>query len=140
VDLRPFRAQGDAGVVCLDPFGQHAAGGEYKGKWIANAASVKFQRLQRDGKIGNYDSRLMMIVQQRSREALAPVRRLAGRMFRDGLAALFGFVVVTGASWTVVVKMLKSPSGPGSFRPLPPLDHSTVHSRETLELPFPDRR
>ncbi len=140
VDLKPFRQQGDTGVICHDPFGEHPAGGEYRGKWIANAASVKFERLQRNGQISDYDAKLMMIVQQRTRKALAPVKRLSVRMFREGLAAVFGFLVVTAASWTVVVNMLKSSTAPGLYRALPPMDNSTVHSRETLELPFPDRR
>ncbi len=140
VDVNRFRKHANEGVVSRDPFGSHPSGQDYRGEWIANAAPVQFLRLQRDGQKIPFDSGLMMIVQQRAVEAVAPVKRLAGRMFREGLAALLVFLLVTAVSWTVVVKMLKTPMAKGHYTPLPPMDGSTVHTRETLELPFPERR
>ena len=79
-------------------------------------------------------------VQTRASAAAEPVKRLARRLLREALAALFIILGVTLALWVFVVQMLRSPATRAG-RDVPALlDDSTVHSRETIELPFPERR
>ena len=124
-----------------DPFAEHELASAYRGEWIASWAPVKIDRFSRvDGEESKIDTGLLMVVQARAETATEPVKQLARRMFNDGVSALLAIVAVTTALWFFVVQMLRSPSVKPAGESMPHLESSTVHSRETLELPFPDRR
>ena len=124
-----------------DPFAKDDLARDYRGEWIASSAPVMISRLSRlNRKESTVDTGLRMVVQARAENATEPVQRLARRMLNDGLAALFAIVGVTIALWLFVMQMMRSPAAKPTAETMPHLEGSTVHSRETLELPFPERR
>jgi hypothetical protein len=137
----PIASLQDDGAQYRDPFANDELASHYEGEWIASSAPVMIRRLSRiDGAESTFDTGLLMIVQARAEKATEPVQHLARQMLKEGMAALLAVVGVTIALWVFVVQMLRSPAAKPHTEQMPPIEGSTVHSRETLEIPFPERR
>ena len=130
-------------VVYQDPLGQDVLGHRYRGDWIGCAAPVQVTLFRdEDGTItpGLFDTGFLMVVQERLATASEPVQRLASRLLLEGLAALLAIAIAIPIVWGFVMKMMRDPEESLAGRIANSAESSTVHSRETLEAPFADRR
>ncbi len=126
-----------------DPFAKDRRGAAYRGDWIAASAPVKIQDVPRDNAVRaalkpetTINTGLVMIVQSRAESATEPVKQLAHRIHREGVAAAIAVLAVTCGLWYFVVHTMQSPQRrPHRQTALPIPDDASVHSRETLEQP-----
>jgi len=86
-----------------DPLGDAEGGEAYRDEWIAAFAPVTLP--------GTDASRsdMIVLVQERLQDAIAPVKQLGSRLMREGLWAFGGVLIVVVALWTIVLRMLKEP-------------------------------
>ena len=130
---------GGHGATYQDPLAADELGTDYQGDWIFATAPVEFDRIDRDGQTLRFATGLLLIVQKRLASAQQPVERLGHRLLREGQAALVTLLLVTLGLWYFVVQMLRGMSSDAAGANAGD-NVSTMHSRETIEQPFPDRR
>ncbi|MEM7312444.1 MAG: serine/threonine-protein kinase [Planctomycetota bacterium] len=123
-------------TIYNDPLGDVPGGEGYSGEWIVGHKPVKFERLLRDGTRVDYNTRLIAIVEHRLSAATQPVRQLGTRLFREGVSALALLVGVSLALWYFVIRSLTdSPPLARSFLPSGLSSTSSMHTKETLDMP-----
>lgn len=104
IRLTQFRDRGS--VDYHDPLADEEVGGHYRRRWIAALAPVALE-MRRAGERIQVDTGLKVIVQEDFEAAVAPVRQLGQRLFREGLIALAAVVGVTLAMWWVVLRAMR---------------------------------
>jgi hypothetical protein len=99
--LRAVR--GDKRHRYSDPMGRSDGGELYAGDWIAAVERVRLPDAS------DHPQEMVVLVQQKAVDAIAPVKRLAQRLKREGLWALLGILGVVLVLWYIVMRMLQEP-------------------------------
>jgi hypothetical protein len=86
-----------------DPLQQATGGEPYGGDWIAAIETVHVPDASTD------PQEMIVLVQERYEEAIAPVKLLGLRLKREGLWALLGVLGVVMVLWYIVLRMLYEP-------------------------------
>lgn len=87
-------------VDYIDPLSDEADGQAYRGTWLAAVAPVSVPGSDSDAASPNTD--LLVLVQYRLSEVIAPVERLISSLFKEGALAIGAIVFVTFALWYLV--------------------------------------
>jgi hypothetical protein len=126
-----------------DPLAKHAAGSDFRNRWVAAKRKVHLESNPRrrgsaDGPA--IDTGLVVIVQENYDVAADPVHSLGASLMRLGMIALCVLLAVVVFLWAVVVRTLQNPNErirrQGGMRKNP----TSLHSMETVELPARLRR
>jgi hypothetical protein len=133
IDIDSLPRENGAGFVYHDPLAADTLGSAYRGDWLACTAPVTFERVTREGERQDFNTGLVLIVQQRLAAATDPVAQLGRRLYREGAAALAVVIGVTLALWYFVVQMLRGSDALRRRRSYEALEEASLHSRETLE-------
>ena len=128
-------------VIYQDPLSATEFGQAYRGDWIMASEPVVMNRVGNDNTIAAFDTGLVLLVQKRRDATTRPVTQLGEALLRESLLALATVVGVVLSLWYVVVQSSQRGRRRMTSQPTTPLQREeTIHSRETLEQPFPDRR
>jgi serine/threonine protein kinase len=87
----------------LDPLAKAPGGDAFEGHWIAAIDQVPFPNATKDGE------ELIVLVQRKYDDAIAPVQELGETLKREGIWALGGVVSVILVLWFIVLRMLNEP-------------------------------
>ncbi|MEM8678336.1 MAG: hypothetical protein AAGF97_03175, partial [Planctomycetota bacterium] len=143
-DLREYRVnvthlQDSNPAIYQDPLSVTAFGKAYRGPWIVASEQVEMQRVRNDDQVEPYDTGLMLLVQKRLDATTRPVTQLGKVLFRESLLALASVLGVALGLWYFVGRTARTTDEASPEARVGSDHHETLHSRETLEHPFPDR-
>ena len=127
-------------VIYEDPLSDTDFGRAYRGDWIMASEPVVMNRVGTDNTIKPFDTGLMLLVQKRLDATTRPVTQLGEALFRESLLALAVVIGVVTTLWYVVAQSSQPGHGHVPDTSTSIARGDTIHSRETLEQPFPDRR
>lgn len=85
-----------------DPMASIPGGEDFDGWWIGAVESVSLPQLGPDDMQGQHNSDLLVLVQSRWSEVIAPVNKLVTRLMWYGAAAVVGILVVIFLLWYMV--------------------------------------
>ena len=134
------RLQSTNPAVYQDPLSTNPLGQAFTGDWIVASAPVIVKHVTRNNTLERSDTGLMLLVQKRLDATTQPVVRLGKVLLREAMLALLTIVGVVIALWYLVGR----PPHGGAVTAVPNADRveseaQTLHSRETLEHPFPEK-
>ncbi len=110
-----------------DPMGALKNGQQYRGPWIAAVQPVSLPQIERGDEQETTD--LLVLVQYRWSEVIAPVGDLARKLIAYGAVAVVGILVVIFLMWYLVRRV-----GDDS-RPAGPINQSLTRTGNTETLP-----
>ena len=125
--------------VYVDPLSESRHGRDYAGEWIVGVEPVSLLPKANINGQDTVNSGLVVLVQEAYTPSVAPVDNLGSRMLREGINGLVAFVAVFLGLWLFVYNLLRESRRLN--RAAGESDDSTsLHTRETMELPGPLRR
>ncbi|MBC8353972.1 MAG: protein kinase [Planctomycetes bacterium] len=98
-----LRIRSDANYRYDDPVAIADGGEAFRGDWIPATEWVRLP----DGPGDKQE--MIVLVQERYRKALVPVRSLGSKLKREGIWALVGVIAVVLVLWYVVIRVLSEP-------------------------------
>ena len=81
---------------------------------------------------------MIVLVQERFRDAVAPVERLGNQLKQEGFWALGGVLAVILVLWYIVIRMLSEPNMALRRRPTASNTPTPVHNMTTIEARRPE--
>jgi len=102
-DEQLLRIQTDPNFRYRDPEAAAPGGQAFAGEWIPAMEWVRLPHGSED------KEEMIVLIQERYDEVVAPVHKLGSRLKRDGIWALVGVIAVVLVLWYVVIRVLSEP-------------------------------